>query len=101
MEQEGYATRYYYAGDINFGGFRSYVTMSFQDMVTEDDFSGEAIKTRFKWGVHDQYMYARLAEDLKKAPHPFLYMAFNLDSHEPFEVPIPTHIQGTIRNISF
>lgn len=94
LEKEGYSTRYYYAGDINFGGFRSYVTMSFQDMVTEDDFSGEAIKTRFKWGVHDQYMYARLAEDLKKAPQPFMYMAFNLDSHEPFEVPIPTHIQG-------
>ena len=94
LEKEGYSTRYYYAGDINFGGFRSYVTMSFQSMVTEDDFSGEAIKTRFKWGVHDQYMYARLAEDLKKAPQPFLYMAFNLDSHEPFEVPIPTHIQG-------
>ncbi len=94
LEKEGYSTRYYYAGDINFGGFRSYVTMSFQSMVTEDDFSGEAIKTRFKWGVHDQYMYARLAEDLKKAPQPFMYMAFNLDSHEPFEVPIPTHIQG-------
>lgn len=94
LENEGYTTRYYYAGDINFGGFRSFVTMSFQSMVTEDDFSGEAIKTRFKWGVHDQYMYARLASDLKQAPQPFMYMAFNLDSHEPFEVPIPTHIQG-------
>lgn len=94
LEKEGYSTRYYYAGDINFGGFRSYVTMSFQDMVTEDDFSGEAVKTRFKWGIHDQYMYDRLFEDIKKAPRPFMYTAFNLDSHEPFEVPVPTHIQG-------
>lgn len=93
LEKEGYSTRYYYAGDINFGGFRSYVTMSFQDMVTENDFSGEAVETRFKWGIHDQYMYDRLFEDLKNAPQPFMYMAFNLDSHEPFEVPV-SHIKG-------
>lgn len=87
LEAEGYSTRYYYAGDINFGGFRSYVTMSFQDMVTEDDFSGEAIRNRFKWGVHDQYMFDRLYEDLQEAPQPFMYMAFNMSSHEPFNVP--------------
>lgn len=87
LEEAGYATRYYYAGDINFGSFRSYVTMSFQSMVTEDDFSGEAIENRFKWGVHDQYMFDRLYEDIAKAPQPFMYMAFNMSSHEPFEVP--------------
>lgn len=87
LEAAGYATRYYYAGDINFGGFRSYVTMSFQDMVTEDDFAGEAVQNRFKWGVHDQYMFDRLFEDVKQAPQPFLYMAFNMSSHEPFSVP--------------
>lgn len=87
FEAQGYATRYYYAGDINFGNFRSYVTMSFQEMVTEDDFSGEAIKNRFKWGVHDEYMFDRLYEDMLKAPQPFMYMAFNMSSHEPFEVP--------------
>lgn len=94
LETLGYATRYYYAGDINFGGFRSYITMSFQDMVTEGDFSGEAVKNRFKWGIHDEYMYERLFEDVVKAPQPFLYMAFNLDSHEPFEVPMKTKIPG-------
>lgn len=87
LEAVGYSTRYYYAGDINFGSFRSYVTMSFEDMVTEDDFSGEAIANRFKWGVHDEYMFERLGEDLVKAPQPFMYMAFNMSSHEPFTVP--------------
>ncbi|MEG0795662.1 MAG: sulfatase-like hydrolase/transferase [Odoribacter sp.] len=94
LEKMGYATRYYYAGDINFGSFRSYVTMSFQDMVTEDDFSGEAIKNRFKWGVHDQYMFERLYEDIEKAPQPFMYMAFNMSSHEPFNVPGEIKIPG-------
>ena len=87
LEAVGYETRYYYAGDINFGNFRSYVTMSFQGMVTEDDFSGEAIANRFKWGVHDEYMFERLYEDICQAKEPFMYMAFNMSSHEPFTVP--------------
>lgn len=95
LEANGYHTRYYYAGDVNFGGFRSYVTMSFQDMVTEDDFSGEAKENRFKWGIHDEYMFDRLYEDMEKAPSPFMYMAFNMSSHEPFEVPMETKIPGT------
>ncbi|MGG6547793.1 UNVERIFIED_CONTAM: LTA synthase family protein, partial [Prevotella sp. 15_C9] len=77
LEEAGYSTRYYYAGDIDFGSFRSLVTMSFQGMVTEDDFSGEAMANRFKWGVHDQYMFERLYEDIAKARQPFMYMAFN------------------------
>ena len=94
LEKAGYNTRYYYAGDINFGSFRSYVTMSFQSMVTEDDFSGEAIQNRFKWGVHDQYMFDRLYEDVSKAPQPFMYMAFNMSSHEPYTVPGEVKIPG-------
>lgn len=94
LEKVGYNTRYYYAGDINFGSFRSYVTMSFQSMVTEDDFSGEAIQNRFKWGVHDQYMFDRLYEDVSKAPQPFMYMAFNMSSHEPYTVPGEVKIRG-------
>ena len=94
FETEGYSTRFYYAGDLNFGGFRSYVTMSFQGTVTEDDFSGEAIENRFKWGVHDGYMLDRLYEDLRIAQVPFMYMAFTMSSHEPFIVPMETKIPG-------
>lgn len=101
MEAHGYHTRFYYAGDLNFGGFRSYVTMTFQDMVTEKDFSGEALRNRFKWGVHDEYMFDRLYEDMLEAPQPFLYMAFNLSSHEPFEVPMETRIPGNTTEKKF
>lgn len=94
FETAGYSTRFYYTGDINFGGFRSYVTMSFQQMVTENDFSGEAIEQRFKWGVHDGYMFERLHDDLLQAKQPFMYMAFTLSSHEPFTVPMETKIPG-------
>ncbi|MBC5620983.1 LTA synthase family protein [Butyricimonas hominis] len=95
FEANGYSTRFYYAGDLNFGGFRSYVTMSFQGSVTENDFSGEAIENRFKWGVHDGYMLERLYEDLRVAKTPFMYMAFTMSSHEPFVVPMKTKIPGS------
>lgn len=94
LEAIGYHTRFYYAGDLNFGGFRSYTTMSFQEEVTEDDFTGKAVKNRFKWGMHDEYMFARLHEDMCKADTPFVYMAFNLSSHEPFDVPMERRIMG-------
>ncbi len=95
LENHGYHTRFYYAGDINFGSFRSYITMSFQEFVTEDDFSGEAKGPTFKWGIHDEYMFNRFYEDVSRAPFPFMYMAFNMSSHEPFEVPMPTQIKGS------
>ncbi|MDR2130753.1 MAG: sulfatase-like hydrolase/transferase [Odoribacteraceae bacterium] len=87
MEREGYSTAFYYAGDLNFAGFRSYVTMTFQRFVTEKEFSGEAVKNAFKWGVHDEYMLDRLHDDLARAASPALHVAFTLSSHEPFEVP--------------
>jgi phosphoglycerol transferase MdoB-like AlkP superfamily enzyme len=94
LEKQGYSTRFYYAGDINFGGFRSYVTMNFQKIITEKDFSGEALKHTFKWGIHDEYMLERLYEDASKAASPYFYMGFTMSSHEPFEVPTKTVITG-------
>ena len=87
LEREGYSTTFYYAGDLNFGGFRSYVTMTFQRFITEEDFSGEAIERRFKWGVHDEFMLERLHEEMTRGGAPALHVAFTMSSHEPFEVP--------------
>lgn len=101
LEEQGYHTRFYYAGDINFGGFRALTTMSFQEVVTEDDFSGRAREVTFKWGVHDEFMFERLFEDMEKAPRPFMYMAFNMSSHEPFEVPMETRIPGQTKDKRF
>lgn len=101
MEEKGYSTRFYYAGDLNFGNFSSYTCMNFQDVVTEDDFSGEAIKNRFKWGVHDEYMFERLYEDVSKAQQPFMYMAFNMSSHEPFAVPLESEFYASDRESKF
>ncbi len=93
LEEQGYTTRFYYAGDLNFGNFNSYIRMNFQTAVTENDFSGEAVANRNKWGMHDEYMYQRMFNDMAEAPQPFMYAAFNLSSHEPFDVPHSSQFQ--------
>lgn len=94
FEKAGYQTHFYYTGDINFFGFRAFATDNFQQIVTEDDFSGEAIQHRNKWGVHDGYMFDKLLQDIQKSPDPSLFFAFTLSSHEPFDVPGEKRIQG-------
>jgi len=97
----GYKTKFYYAGDIDFGDFRSYATINFDSYVSEDDFSGEAVDNRFKWGIHDQYMFPKLFEDINNSTQPFMYMAFNISSHEPFNVPMKTVIEGKDKSSRF
>ncbi len=105
LRDTGYTTAFYYAGDLNFGNFRSYTRQIFDTLVDENDFSGEAVRTRFKWGIHDEYSYARFAEDLVKAREsgrePFFYMIFNLSSHEPFTVPMEHKFPGEAREDKF
>ena len=95
FENQGYNTHFYYTGDINFFGFKAFATNNFQKIVTEDDFSGEAIKNRNKWGVHDEYMFDKLLNDIRNAPDPSLFVAFTLSSHEPFDVPGEKRIKGS------
>ena len=97
----GYKTKFYYAGDIDFSNFRSYATINFDSYISEDDFSGEAIDNRFKWGIHDQYMFSKLFDDISSSKQPFMYMAFNISSHEPFNVPMETVIKGRDRSSRF
>lgn len=95
LQKRGYRTHFYYTGDLNFGGFRPFIASNFQHIVTEDDFSGEAIAHRMKWGVHDGYMFDKLFADMHKASSPWLFFAFTLSSHEPFDVPGKKRIEGT------
>lgn len=87
LSENGYSTSFYYAGDMNFGNFKSYARMSFDRLVDENDFSGEAIENRFKWGVHDEYTYEKALQEMKSEKEPFCYMIYNLTSHEPFIIP--------------
>jgi phosphoglycerol transferase MdoB-like AlkP superfamily enzyme len=89
LREHGYSNMtYLYGGDIGFKGMNSFVTLSgFDQTITIGDFPRSTQGQ--KWGVHDQYTFDRLLEELKKVPSdPFFKYYFTLSSHEPFDVPM-------------
>jgi phosphoglycerol transferase MdoB-like AlkP superfamily enzyme len=45
--------------------------------------------------VHDQYVFNRFYNDIQKEKQPFFAAMFTLSSHEPYDVPMKPHFQGT------
>jgi len=90
----GYYTGFVYGYDIDYANFRSYfANANYNKVVTKDDFP--ASECNSKWGVHDHYVFRNLLNECNKSPEPF-FMAFaSQSSHEPFDVPMKTVIQGT------
>jgi phosphoglycerol transferase MdoB-like AlkP superfamily enzyme len=98
--KEGYNTRFWYGGDLNFANFSSDVINSgFQTRITESDF--EKKYRNSKWGIHDGIVLDILYDSLNKARQPFCDAVLTLSSHEPFEVPMKTVFKGTSVNAKF
>lgn len=86
MEALGYTTSFIYGGDADFANFRSYITASGFDALTEDeDFDSDLNNS--KWGVHDGDVGLRALEELDTASSPFFKVWLTQSSHEPFDVP--------------
>jgi phosphoglycerol transferase MdoB-like AlkP superfamily enzyme len=93
LKRLGYHFTFYYGGDIDFASMRSYFTNGGADeLVIKSDFPSSTYGA--KWGVHDQYVFKRLFDDLSQSRQPFIKMLFTISSHEPFDVPIKTVIKG-------
>ncbi len=86
LKKYGYDLKYYYGGDADFTNMRSYLRASGIDrIISQDDFPDTP---KFKWGVHDGYLFERVTEDLSSGVNaPFMYVIQTSSSHEPFEVP--------------
>ena len=90
LKEEGYATCYYYGGDVDFANMRFYLMSSgFENLVCDSDFpSAERLG---KWGAHDHIVFRRLLDDLRAdtlpSERPFFRVLQTSSSHEPFEVP--------------
>lgn len=93
LKKEGYTTKYYYGGDADFTNMRSYLISSgFENIISDEDFP---VSERLsKWGAHDELVFKRLLEDLKKESienkeknTPHFRVLQTSSSHEPFEVP--------------
>lgn len=89
----GYKTSFYYGGDIDFANMRSYlISAGFDNIVSKDSFPKSSYNS--KWGAHDETVFKKLLHDLTLEKGRFFKMIFTLSSHEPFEVPAKTVIQG-------
>ena len=88
LKSAGYTPYYYYGGDADFTNMRSYlISMGIEDIVCDKNFP--ASQRLSKWGAHDEVVFNRLIEDMKKDEfkEPFCIALQTSSSHEPFEVP--------------
>lgn len=94
LEKKGYHTSFVYGGDIGFANMESYLTQAGFSHITEvDDFENKFDDS--KWGVADHYVFNRLLNECDSASSPFFKVMLSLSSHEPFEVPMETVIEGS------
>lgn len=100
LEKTGYSTSFYYGGDIEFANMQSYlITGGFDKIISMDDFEASLVNS--KWGVHDEYVFDRLYKDIVKSDQKFFKVIFTLSSHDPFQVPMKTIIEGGDRDHQF
>jgi phosphoglycerol transferase MdoB-like AlkP superfamily enzyme len=88
LQKAGYATSFYYGGDINFTNMRSYVMSSGYGLLKwKADYSNEQQRSA-QWGVRDDLMFRSLLDDIKAdtATH-WMKTLLTLSSHEPWDVP--------------
>lgn len=89
LQAEGYATAFYYGGDINFTNMRSYVMGSgYQQLKWKADYSSDDQHSA-QWGVRDDLMFADLLRDIQSEDNnrPWFKTLLTLSSHEPWDVP--------------
>ena len=98
LKKAGYATSYFYGGDINFTNMRSYlVGTGFEELTWKKDFTVSQQATS-EWGVRDDIMFDAVYDRLT-APHdrPLLIGFSTLSSHEPWDVPLH-HVDDPVKN---
>jgi phosphoglycerol transferase MdoB-like AlkP superfamily enzyme len=100
LSHVGFFTAFYYGGELEFADFKSYlVAHGFDRIVGEQDFDRKDWSS--KWGAHDHVVLARLLADAGAFRRPFFATLFTLSSHEPYDVPMQTVIQGTSEQSHF
>jgi len=94
LKQLGYFSEFVYGCDLDFANFRSYFhNAQYDKLISKDDFSHAQCNS--KWGVHDHYAFNKLFDECSAVKNkPFFMVFMSQSSHEPFEVPIKTVIQG-------
>lgn len=93
FRKQGYQTAFYYGGELEFANMKAYLMNSgFDHFTSISDF--ERKDQNSKWGAHDDVVMKKFVEDIDSAKQPFFYTWLTLSSHEPFETPVKTVIEG-------
>lgn len=89
LGREGYETRFYYGGDLNFTDQASYLyATGWQRLIWQKDLTFE--RPAADWGYDDEVMCDYFADEViacSAAGKPFLAGLLTLSSHTPFDVP--------------
>jgi phosphoglycerol transferase MdoB-like AlkP superfamily enzyme len=93
LTKDGYFTSYYYGGSGNFRNMKSYCyNMGFQKYTDQENLPSGL--PQCKWGIHDEFVLQRQAEDLSQVKQPFFSVVMTLSNHEPYDVPMQVHFKG-------
>ncbi|MBL3657982.1 LTA synthase family protein [Fulvivirga sediminis] len=93
FNQMGYSSSFTYGGNINFANFRSYLSNAGFENTTHSGSFPDSLNSS-KWGVHDGYVFDKFLQETNAAQKPFFKVMLTLSSHEPFDVPMETAIEG-------
>ena len=95
FSQAGYHTAFVSGFDILYSNIAAYLgNAGYDQIISREGFPPETYRGT-KWGVPDHWVFEKLLETCNQTHSPFFCTFFSLSSHEPFEVPMPTVIEGS------
>ncbi len=93
FKDRGYATSFYYGGELEFANMKAYLLQGkFDHFTTINNFSSKDQNS--KWGAHDGVVAQKLKTDLSIIKEPFFTTWLTLSSHEPYEIPAKPLLDG-------
>jgi phosphoglycerol transferase MdoB-like AlkP superfamily enzyme len=100
LQKTGYASQYFYGGELEFANMKSYLlNAGFNKLTGKDSFPPESWNS--KWGAHDELLFSRQLREAAQEKQTFFHTLFTLSSHEPFEVPGVENQPGTPQDSLF
>lgn len=87
LKTKGYESSFLFGGQLNYGNIKAYIYYNEFDHIEEGEDFAERIP-RGKLGVHDQYLFDKLLNNIATYQQPFFAAAFTLSSHSPFDMPV-------------
>lgn len=93
LKSQGYATSFFYGGDIEFANMKLYLLQHSMDVI-QDKSNFDKSEYNSKWGAHDGAVFDKQIAFLKTTKEPFFSGLLTLSTHEPFDVPMETPFKG-------